>query len=263
MKILLPFLALALASCSYKDPSDEVNKQIEASIRKFELDTETITDTLKQGGQPGRIIIDGGLIIDDPSSERFGQPDPRVTVLAQGGIGHKGDEAKVLDNYKPVLTPHPSSASRRFSSDRSLISIGCSPDLVSDYASLKNLTIAQVPAPITEDLLGITAHTILLCGKIPQLKESYLSLNSQELVMMDAELHSNKSMGAIIVDTAQLILSGRNKIKTQGASSPYPTSLTNSIHIKVLFALDQQSTGTLEVLSVGSSYQAESPSSLQ
>lgn len=257
---LLPLLAVAFSSCTYKDPADEVKeiqKQIDADMRRLETGSDGILNLLKEGGQPGKITITGGIINDDPSSESFGKLDPKVKVIAIGGTGQQGQPIKVMEAYMPVLSPPTTIITRASSSGNDLISIGCSEDLTSEIASLQNLRIKPIPAPLTQDVLNISAHTIVLCGKVDSLKETHLSLYAEELIMIEAEVLSTTAIGFLVVNTARLSLIGNNKIRTQGPKGPMTLSLTKSINLSVLFALDDQNTGTLEVISEGSSYQAK------
>lgn len=251
---------LFLVACSTKDPNKEVEemkKKIAATQLQLEKDADGTYHFMKAGGQPGKITILGSLIEDDASSPRFGQLDPRIRVIAKGGVGHLGQEISVSKNYQPSFGPPEVANVEREDFDQTLVSIGCANEVAADYASLTNLTLKPLPAPLTEDVLNINAHTILLCGKIPLFKENYVSFYTQELILVDAELTSTRAFGAFTIDTLRLNLIGKNKIQTEGPSGPITLSLTTSIYLKVLQAMSKQVTGTLDVISRGSSYQAK------
>lgn len=232
--------------------NNDLQKQIDEDRKKNQETLNQLQKSLEQGGQPGSIRISGIVVKDDS------QTDVRITVITKGGLGKDGTEATVIENKKPSLFSKSESINSRQDQEKSLIAIGCDEKLVSDYAKERSLEVQKMPEPLFKDRMTLYAKTLVLCGRLDELKYQYITLNSDELILNDVAYTKVGMMGWINLNTNKLLLLGSNKIEAKGLDSSPALSLTPSISLNVVKEISSDESGKLLLKSTGSNYKEES-----
>lgn len=237
------FLVLAMASvfsCVKKSeytPSDV----------KIDIKYQDFLNSLKSGGQPGEITLNGMIINSD------GTLNQKITI--EQNVGKSEFVTKISEKQRPKLNADlKRKDDYKPSNSGTYLNIGC--DLKNDarVEGLKEQKNKPNEFGIT-DLFGPAASMvdkIFLCGKADAF-ESVVVLNANEIYLTDAVIAKEKQIGLINITTNILVLEGDNKIVTSGVSDS-SASFLSAPDIKLNVYDTLGGTGRLKITSTGGDY---------
>lgn len=249
-------MTFAVAGCNLKNPND-INKDLEKKLaedrKKNDDFLNTISKSLEQGGQPVSLKV-SGIIVDENS-----KTDLRITVLSKGGLGKDGTEAPIAKENKPVLASKNETLDlSKMNQGKSLISLGCDAKVASDLAQERSLEVQNIPAPITADIMIISAKTIVLCGKMDGIEYQYLTFNADELILNQAN-YSQATVNSLTQFNAnKLLLLGASTLTTKRIDRSTRVSPFVSLELNVLKEIDSNADGKVLLMSIGADYKADS-----
>lgn len=245
---------VALTGCIIKDPNDfdyDFDKIAAENEKKMDDIMAPIRKSMEQGGQPGIISV-SGVVVND------GKTDYRISTVVRGGIGKDGTENPVADSSKPVLSSKNENINiSELSEDKSLISLGCDEKVVSLYAKERSLEVQKLPSPITEDVMIISAKTIVLCGKMNEIKYQLLTFNADEMILDQVDYKLQSMLGHLQFNANKIFLSGSSILATKGIDSSMTIIQPASITLNVLKEISSSEDGKLMLMSTGSNYEAD------
>lgn len=246
---------VGLSGCNVKNP-DDINKDLEKKLVEDKKKNDDLIDTLKKsmekGGQPGKVKV-SGIIVKDSS-----KTDVRITIVAKGGVGKDGTEAKIGNDYQPVLSGTNEKVDlSKITEQKNLVAVGCDEKAVNEFAKERQLEIQNLLAPTTKDVMIVTAKTIVLCGKLETLKYQYLTVQADELILDSVDFTQIGLIGSSTFNSNKLVLMGSNKITTKGINSSMTLALTPSLEFNALKEISSNDDGKLLIMSAGSDYVAE------
>jgi len=246
---------LGLSACGIKTAAD-VNKDIEKQLAEDKKKNEDLVNSVKvsfeQGGQPGVIKVAGVMVKEDSKT------DARITVVSKGGIGKDGTEAPVGAKNKPTFNSKADDMKlESFNEKKNLIALGCDEQLTADFAAKRSLEVEPVPAPVTKDLMSISAKTIVLCGKMGDIRYSYIDFSADELILDQVDFTQTAISGWINFNTNKLVLLGANQLMVRGIPLSLTVSLAPSIEFNVLKEISSNEDGKLLLSAIGSNYEEE------
>ncbi len=238
---ILPLVALTLSvsACSYKSPTDDLNK----SLAKTQRDIDAL---FYGGGQPGKIKV-YGVIVNEESGKML--LDERIQISQSGGMGDRGlGRAEVGQKQLPSLSPELQKQSPELvSAFRDLIAdnyinLGCENLAEEDTEGLKEKTLLQGGTSIV-----IGAKKVFICGTF---NKSYFLTNivAEKLILKEANITMTGLAGNLDVLAKSLELQGENSITTLGTQSSFSME-AHSISLSVEKELAGQ--GILKLISIG------------
>jgi hypothetical protein len=227
--LLLSLLASAvvLSSGCTKSQShkDDLNKKIADILEKSKQDNEAIDkmtqDILKSmtyGGQPGSLTLNGVIVLE---GEKL---DSRVSLSQEAGLSRSGSAtaiAKTLTSLKfnaieaDTLEKLKVDFKKRETEEKTYINLGC--ELAeSEIAGLNEVSATE---ELEKDLVHLSATRIFICGE-QKINKLSIIVSANELMLKDASIKNEKSIGNLTLSTGTLILLGKNKIATIGENGP-------------------------------------------
>lgn len=247
---------VGLSGCNIKNPND-INKDHEKKLEEDKKKNDDMIDVLKksmeQGGQPGKVKVTGVIVKENSKT------DVRITVVTKGGVGKDGTEAKIGNDYQPVLSNTNEKVDlSKITEQKNLIAVGCEEKAVVDFSKERELEIQNLPAPITKDVMIVTAKTVVLCGKLENLKYEFLTVQADELILDSVDFTQIGLTGSSTFNSNKLVLMGSSKITTKGINSSMTLALTPSLELNVMKEISSNEDGKLLIMSSGSDYVAES-----
>lgn len=247
--------AVGLSGCNVKNPDDtfkDLKKKLDEDKKKNDDLIDKLKKSMEQGGQPGKVKV-AGVIVKDNS-----KTDVRITVVVKGGVGKDGTEAKIGNDYQPVLSSTNEKVDlSKITEQKNLIAVGCDEKIVSDFSTERQLEAQNLPTPITKDVMIITAKTVVLCGKLETLKYEFLTIQADELILDSVDFTQVGSTGSSTLNANKLVLMGSSKITTKGINSSMTLVLTPSLEFNVMKEISSNNDGKLLIMSSGSDYVVE------
>lgn len=240
-KVSLICACLGLASCGvkkteYAPPDIKVDQRL-----------HDILDSLKAGGQPGEIIINGVAVNSDGnldqriSIEQLVGQSKEKTVISAANLPKFSSDLKRKDDYIPT----------KF---ETYLNVGCDHK---DDSRVEGLT--ETKNKPNEfgiiDTFGAAASMVdkvFVCGTV-DVNESFAILNANEIYFAHVQMKTTMPLGVISISTDSLILEGKNSILTTGASNS-TASFLSAPAIKLNIFEKLAGNGSLILKSVGGNY---------
>ncbi|QDK46722.1 hypothetical protein DOM22_16955 [Bdellovibrio sp. ZAP7] len=211
--IILPLVALTLtmSACSYKSPTEDLDK----AIAKSQRDLDAI---IYGGGQPGKINVNGVIVTDESGSLLL---DKKISILQEGGLGSRNvGTAVVGEKNKPTLSPTVKEESPQLASahaqliSEGYVNLGCENLTAEDVQGLEERKLDS-----TETVyVFLAAKKVFICGEQHKNGVS-LNIMAEELVLKDVRLTVVGIVGGIAVKTQKLELQGKNLLGTAAPTS--------------------------------------------
>lgn len=238
---ILLSLALVVTGCAEK------KTEYKPPEIKFDFKYDEILNSLKSGGQPGEISLNGKVVKSDETA------DERISIEQSAGASEKkteisakslpklNPELKRKDDYKPSKT-------------ETYLNLGCD---LKDDSRVEGMTESKNKPDKSGkiDKFGAVASVvdkIFICGKVDTL-ENFVVLNANEVFLDNAEIIMDQPIGLFSITADVLSIEGKNLISTKGLSDssasfmPAP-SITLNIFEKVI------GVGELKLKSAGGDY---------
>ncbi len=240
VSIVMVLSTMAVFSCSkkedYKVPEIKVNQKY-----------EDILKSLRAGGQPGEIVLNGavvksdGTVIELITMEQTVGASAEKTEIYPSKIPKLNAELKRKDDYKPT----------KF---ETFLNVGC--DLKGD-SRVEGMTESKNKPNefgITDTFGAVASMVdkIFICGKV-ETYEAVVVLNANEVIMDGAELSMKMTVGLISITADVLSVEGKNTILTAGASDS-SASLISAPSIKLSIFEKVNGNGDLKLKSTGGNY---------
>lgn len=239
-KIIFILAATAVFSCAkkvdYKTPDIKVD-----------LKYQELLNSLKSGGQPGTIILNGAVVKNDStlneriSIEQSVGKSEIETKQSEKSMPKLNSELKRKDDYKP-------------SELGTYLNVGCDLKDDSRIEGMKEQKNKPNEFGIT-DVFGTGSamvDKIFVCGKV-EVFEAVVFLNANEIYFKDAEIKKENQIGVIDITTNTLVLEGENIISTSGVSGS-AASFLSAADIKLNVYDSLSGAGVLKLTSVGADY---------
>ncbi|QLY24927.1 hypothetical protein [Bdellovibrio sp. KM01] len=211
--VILPLVALTLtmSACSYKSPTEDLDK----AIAKSQRDLDAI---LYGGGQPGKINVSGVAVKDESGYMLL---DKRINISQTGGMGARGVGVAVVgEKNKPVFSPNVKEKSAQLASahagltSEGYINLGCENLTAEDVQGLEEKIVDMS----TSTYGFFAAKKVFICGEQNKSGLS-LSIIAEQLVLKDIRMTLVGLAGSISIETQKLELVGSNLIGTTALSS--------------------------------------------
>ena len=240
-KIILMTVSIGLSACNAK------NAEYTPPDIKVDQKYEDILKSLKAGGQPGEITLNGAAVKSD------GTPANRISIeqsvgasavkteISKTSFPKLNADLKRKDDYKPS----------RF---ETYLNVGCD---LKDDSRIDGMTESKNKPNefgITDTFGAVASMVdkIFVCGKI-EVTETVAVLNANEVVMNNAELHMTMPIGSISITSDVLSIEGNNSIFTKGVSDS-TASLLSAPSIKLSIFENLIGNGELKLKSAGGDY---------
>lgn len=257
ISILLAGL-VGLVGCSVKNP-DDINKDLDKKIQEDNKKNQDLQNTLnllkkstEQGGQPGNVKISGVIVKDNSKI------DIRISLFSKSGVGKDGTEPVVGDKFKPAMSSKIEKLDiSNLVEDKSLVTVGCNEKLTDDFAKERALEVQKIPQPLTKDVMTIQAKTVVLCGKLDDVKFPYLTISADELILNSVDYIQSSFGGFTNLNTNKLVLMGKNQIQSKGVDTAMTVPMAPSIELNVVKEISSDEEGQLLIIAIGSNYKAD------
>lgn len=214
---------------------------------KVDQKYQDLLQSLKAGGQPGEITINGAAVNIDGtldqriSVEQTAGESTEKTKISEKNLPKFNSDLKRKDDYKPT----------KF---EKYLNVGC--DLKDDSRIAGMVELKNKPNEFgLTDTFGAAASMvdkIFICGKV-EVNETVTILNANEVILDNAELSMWKPLGSITIITDVLSVEGKNLVSTKGISDSTASLLpAPSIFLNVFEKL--VGAGSLKIQSAGGNY---------
>lgn len=234
-------ISVGLSSCGVKN-TEYVPPDI-----KVDQKYQDLLQSLKAGGQPGEIGINGAAVNVDGtldqriSVEQTAGESSEKTKISEKNLPKFNSDLKRKDDYKPT----------KF---EKYLNVGC--DLKDDSRITGMVELKNKPNEFgVTDTFGAAASMvdkIFICGKV-EVNETVTVLNANEVILDNAELLMWKPLGSITIITDMLSVEGKNLVSTKGISDSTASLLpAPSIFLNVFEKL--VGAGSLKIHSAGGNY---------
>lgn len=243
-KVILLSVSIGLSACNVK--------KTEYTPPDIKVDTkyEDILKSLKAGGQPGEISLNGVVLNSD------GTLDKRITIeqtvgssaekteLSASSMPKFNADLKRKDNYKP-------------SKYETYLNVGCD---LKDDSRISGMTESKNKpneAGITDTFGAVASMVdkIFICGKV-EVNETVTVLNANEVYLDNVELSMSMPIGLFSITSDVLSIEGKNLISTKGVSDS-TASLLPAPSIKLSIFEQVVGVGQLKLKSAGGDYVAK------
>jgi len=222
---------------------EDIERELEEFIEKRKDSVEKVISSVYQGGQPGRISVNG--IIVEKDSDQF-LLDERLKLEQISGKNDKGQPAIVSDSQKAVLSEDAKEADLSdVTGSMSYINIGC--ETLSEDET-KNLT-EQTSAQAHDRVLFFKSKKIFFCGNHTFNKSLlFVNIKAAELVLKDATIRIEPATTGINLSAKKLVLAGQNLIEAKGSDAPTVVLPGPSIQFTVTREIHGEGTLTLRTI---------------
>ena len=132
----------------------------------------------------------------------------------------------------------------KISDSKSYINMGCS-DLNS--ADIEGLT-EEIAKPLTDSVLSISAKKIFICGS-HSITQSFVTISADQILFYNAKFSIQSAIGSLSVLSNELIVEGKNSLKTSGVDMTINVLEAPSLDLLVRTQLRGE--GTLSLESIG------------
>ena len=231
------------------DPNKDLDQklaQIDIDLKKQLADLDKLqlsfgTDT---GGLPGKITINGVAVIDTDKI------DSRITVSQTAGLDKSGSatltvakDSLVLKNISDEQIEKNRKSLTETEAKKNYINLGC--ELAE--SEIAGLTDISNTVDLSKSEI-LNASRVFICGEL-KIKSVLLIINASDIMLKDAIISKNISLGIVSLSTKSLVLLGKNKIQTIGDNSSTMVMTAASIDLYV----DQEiyGDGSLALESIG------------
>lgn len=191
-----------------------IPKKYEYTSPNVKVDTksEDVLKSLKAGGQPGEIALNGVVLNSD------GTLDKRISIEQSVGTSSEKTELSAcsLPKFNPDLKRKEDYKPSKFDT---YLNVGC--DLKDDLRieGMNESKNKPNEAGIIDTFGAVASMVdkIFICGKV-EVNESVAILNANEIYLENAEISMSMPMGMFSVTSDILFIDGENLISTKGAS---------------------------------------------
>lgn len=208
---------------------------------------EDILKSLKSGGQPGEISLNGVAVKSN------GTLDDRINIVQT--VGTSAEKTEISPSNLPKLNAElKRKDDYKASKFDTYLNVGC--DLKGD-SRIEGMTEAKNKANefgITDTFGSVASMVdkVFICGKV-ELKELIVIINANELILDNALLSMVSGIGLISMTSDILSIEGKNLILTNGVSDS-TASLLPAPSIKLNIFERILGTGALKLKSAGGNY---------
>jgi hypothetical protein len=225
----------------------ETKSEYKAPEVKIDQKFDDILKSMKKGGQPGQIILNGVVVNLD------GTLDQRISV--EQVVGTSAEKTEILEGNLPKLNPDlKRKDDYRPSKHETYLNVGC--DLTDDPRIAGMTEEKNKPNDDgTVDIFGAAASMvdkIFICGKTESDRTMEV-LNANEIYLNNAEILMKTPLGGIYIITDFLSIEGKNLISSSVEASSISSSLQAS-NIQLNIYEKFVGNGDLALKSVGGNY---------
>lgn len=229
------------------------NKDLDAKLAKINSDLKQQMqdlDNLKpslifnSGGLPGKITLNGVAVIDNDKL------DSRLSTSQIAGLDKSGSgtltvakDSLILKSISDEQIAKNRKSLTETETKRTYINLGC--ELAE--SEIAGLTDISNKIDLSKSAV-LEASRVFICGEL-RIANILLIINASDIMLKDAVITQNISLGIVSVSAKSLVLIGKNKIKTIGENSSSLVMEAASIGLYV----DQEiyGDGTLALESIG------------
>jgi hypothetical protein len=218
------FIPALIAICVGCDPKTSTRTEYKAPVVpdiNVNID-EYISKFGREGGQPGSIKLSQAIAVED-SAGIVVPSDERLKLELLGGQGADGQTAAV--NRKKAVGFARESSSSTLSNTQSpqmgtFINLGCGTSL---DEQMLTAGLRKAKMKFGRGFLTMTgaAEKVFVCGARRSV-ETMVILDADELHLSNVDYLMKPSMLSLTITTRKLILTGANRLATQGILSAQP-----------------------------------------
>lgn len=259
--LIVTLTSLIMTGC-IRNPADEAKKDAERIVEEAKKRNQEIVEknkdiieqvitSLQQGGQPGRITVNGILVKHEGDEFIL---DERLNVEQFGGLSSdKKSRATVSDSSKAVFSEEVKDTNLGdASTSKTYINFGC--DNLSE-SETKDL-IEQTNVQSRERILDLSAKKIFVCGNHAFNKSLlYVNIRTSELILKSTAIVIEPAITGISLSAEKLYLEGDNVVESKGSDAPAAILPGPSIHLSLTREIHGE--GKLTLRSIGGNNTSE------
>lgn len=253
ISLLLTTAAIVFTGCTKSQTREDHDKKIADIIRQSQEDMDKILrdsttklEFLTDGGQPGRIALNGVAVLD---SEKI---DSRITISQSAGLNKSGSSTVTAKNLIDLSTMtaenfvSTTTTVKQTESEKSYINLGC--ELAE--SEIAGLTDISDKVDLTAVSISLSASRVFICGehKISNLSYGF-SVTASDIMLKNASLIMQKFTGSIRLESNTLVLAEKNTITTLGENAS--GMVISAPQINLFVATEIYGDGELTLKSIG------------